>query len=472
MSNDPTAPPAENANGPAENANGPAEELYALTPDFVREVVDALAEGAVERVSDLVRALHSADLADLIGLITPDERKLLIQIIHAELAPEVLSDLEEEVRDEVIELLDTRDLAAAVSELETDDAVYLLEDLEEAARREILAAVPEVERAAVEAGLGYPANSAGRLMKRELVAVPVYWSVGQTIDYLRMSEDLPDEFYEIFVVDPGHRPLGTIPLDRALRTKRPVVVSDIMDVEPKLIPVAMDQEEVAFLFRQYNLMSAAAVDAAGRLVGVITVDDVVDVIDEEAEEDIMHLGGVTETDIYLPVLRTTRTRFSWLLVNLFTAVMASVVIWTFDAAIEKIVALAILMPIVASMGGNAGTQTLTVAVRALATRELTATNALRIVQKEALVGGLNGILFAILVGVVAGLWFGDAALGLVIAAAMIINLVVAGLAGILIPLMCHRVGVDPAIAASVLLTTLTDVVGFFAFLGLAAWLLL
>ncbi len=450
-----------------------AAEVFALTPDFVGEVQGALAAADLERVSDLALSLHTADLAHLIGLITPEERKLLVQITRAQLDPAVLSDLEEEVRDEVIELLDTSDLAAAVSELGTDDAVYLLEDLEEAEQRQILDAVPDADRVAVEESLSHPADSAGRLMQRDLIAVPQFWTVGQTIDYMRESDDLPDEFYEIFVVDPAHRPVGTIPLNRAMRTKRPVVVSAIMDGEQKLVPVTMDQEEVAFLFRQYDLMSAAVVDRGGRLVGMITIDDVVDVIDEEAEEDLMRLGGVSETDdIHLPVLRTTRTRFAWLLVNLATAIIASLVIWNFDATIEKIVALAILMPIVASMGGNAGTQTLTVAVRALATRELTATNALRMVRKEVLVGGVNGVLFAVLVGVIAAAWFADAGLGLVIATAMIINMVVAGLAGILIPLGCVRAGVDPALAASVFLTTITDVVGFFAFLGLAAWFLL
>ncbi len=467
MSNRPTNPPPEDA-----AAAPPVEQAYAVTPDYVREMRDALAEGAVGRVGDLARPLHPADLADLIGLITPEERKLLIQIIRAELEPEVLSDLEKEVRDEVIALLDTRDLAEAVAELETDDAVYLLEDLEEAEQREILKAVPDEDRVAVEESLSYPEDSAGRLMQRDLVAVPAYWSVGQTIDYMRESEDLPNEFNEVFVVGPEHRPVGTVALSQMMRSKRPVLVREIMEQELKLVPITMDQEEVAFLFRQYNLLSAPVVDAAGRLVGVITVDDVVDVIEEEAEEDLMHLGGVTETDIYRPVLRTTRTRFSWLLVNLLTAIVASTVIWLFDAAIEKIVALAILMPIVASMGGNAGTQTLTVAVRALATRELTAANALRIVQKEILVGGVNGVLFALLVGLLAALWFGDPGLGAVIGLAMIINLLVAALAGILIPLGCVRLGVDPAIAAGVLLTTITDVVGFFTFLGLGAWLLL
>jgi magnesium transporter len=467
MSNEPTTPPATET-----EPTVTAEEPYVLSNDLVREVREALDEAALQRVSDLTGPLHSADLADLIILLTPDERRLLIQIIRAELDPEVLPELEEEIRDQVIEHLDTADLAAAVTELDTDDAVYLLEDLEEEEQREILAEVPEEDRAAVVAGLSYPEDSAGRLMQSELIAVPEFWNVGQTIDYMRESDDLPDDFYEIFVVDPMHRPVGTIALNRAMRSKRPVSVRDIMDPEPHLISGTMDQEEVAFLFRQYDLASAPVVDDSGRLLGAILVDDVVDVIEEEAEEDLMRLGGISESDIHSPVLRTTRTRFTWLLVNLFTAIIASAVIALFDATIEKIVALAILMPIVASMGGNAGTQTLTVAVRALATRELTAANALRIVNKEILVGILNGVVFAVLAGIVAAVWFGDPALGGVIAAAMIINLLVAALFGILIPLACVRLGVDPAISASVFLTTVTDVVGFFAFLGLAAWLLL
>ncbi|MEE8622288.1 MAG: magnesium transporter, partial [Alphaproteobacteria bacterium] len=325
----------------------------------------------------------------------------------------------------------------------------------------------------LEEGLSWPEDSAGRLMQSELVAVPSFWTVGETIDFLRQaaerdSEELPEEFYDIFVVDPKHKPVGTIPLSRLLRTKRPVKLSDLMMPDMRLVPVEMDQEAVAFLFRRYDLASAPVVDEAGRLVGVITVDDVLDVIDEEAEEDIMRLGGVVETDLYRAVLDTTKSRFSWLVVNLATAIVASIVIGFFEVTIRQIVALAVLMPIVASMGGNAGTQTLTVAVRALAMKELTASNTLRAVGKEVLVGGFNGVLFAVLMGIVAWLWFASPAIGLVIAAAMVINLLVAGLAGVAIPLGLERTGVDPAVASGVVLTTVTDVVGFLAFLGLAA----
>mgnify|MGYP006422022077 FL=1 len=309
-------------------------------------------------------------------------------------------------------------------------------------------------------------------MQRDLIAVPAFWSIGQMIDYLRDSEDLPEDFYEIFVVDPGHRPIGSIPLNKAMRTKRPVILSEVMENEPVFIQVETDQEDVAFQFQQYDLTSAPVIDASGRLVGVIMHDDVVDVIHEEAEEDIMHLAGLSEGNIYSTVLNTSKRRFSWLLINLLTAVLASVVIAQFDAAIEEIVALAILMPIVASMGGNAGTQTMTVAVRALATRELTETNARRFVNKELLVGVANGVVFAILAGLLAGGWFQDAALGAVIAAAMVINMIVAGLGGVLVPLGFGRLGIDPAIAASVFVTTITDVIGFLAFLSLAATFLI
>jgi len=310
-------------------------------------------------------------------------------------------------------------------------------------------------------------------MQRDLIAVPAYWSVGQVIDYCRETQNLPDEFYEIFVIDPRHRPIGQVALNRLMRTQRPVLMQEIMEARATTIPVDLDQEEVAFLFQQYRLASAPVIDGAGRLVGVITFDDAAAVQEEEAEEDFMRLSGVSsETDLSDTALRTTRTRARWLLVNLGTAILASMVIALFDATIEQIVALAVLMPIVASMGGNAGTQTLTVAVRALATRELTAANALRVVGKEIVVGGLNGVLFAILVGVVAAIWFSAPTLGIVIASAMVINMLVAGLAGTLIPLGLERASIDPAVAATVFLTTITDVVGFFVFLGLAALFLL
>ncbi len=449
-----------------------SEDRYLLTRDFIRSVTDALEEGDADAVRALTADLHAADMAQLLGLISADERRALVETVKTQLDPEVLAHLEETVRDEVVALLGPSEVAAAVSELDADDAVYVLENLDDRNLAAVLRGVPAEDRAAVEEGLAYEEDTAGRLMQRDLIAVPEFWTMGQTIDYLRESDDLPDDFYEIFVVDPAFKPVGTVPLNRAMRTKRPVKVSEIMDREQKLIPVDMDQEEVAYLFKQYDLMSAAVVDGSGRLVGVITVDDVLEVVQEEAEEDILRLAGVAEDDLYSSVISTTRTRFTWLLVNLGTAILASSVIGVFDATIQQVVALAVLMPIVASMGGNAGTQTLTVAVRSLASHELTATNAMRIVNKELLVGLINGVLFALIVGVVASLWFGNMSIGLVLAAAMVINMIVAGLSGIVIPLALNRLGIDPAVASSVFVTTITDVVGFFAFLGLGAWLLL
>lgn len=449
-----------------------AEQPVGLAPELVDSVVAGIDAGHVARVRDLVLPLHPADVADLLQHLNPEARHGLVEALRPEINPEVLSELDEAVRDAVVEQLGAAEVAAAVSKLDTDDAVDLIEDLDVEVQQEVLQAVPAAERVMLETGLAYPEDSAGRLMQRELVAVPAYWSVGEVIDFLRSAEGLPDDFYDLFIVDPKHRPVGKIPLSRVLRTRRPVAMGDIMLSDFITVPVDMDQEEVAFLFRQHDLVSAPVVEREGRLVGVITVDDIVDVIDEEAEEDIMRLGGVSGDDLYRATLATTRSRFTWLLVNLFTAILASIVIFQFEDTIEKIVALAVLMPIVASMGGNAGTQTLTVSVRALATKELTPTNAVRVVGKELLVGSFNGILFAILTGVVAWLWFDDVAIGLVIAAAMIINLVVAGFAGTAIPLALERTGVDPAVASGVFLTTVTDVIGFFAFLGLAAWFLL
>ena len=448
------------------------EGLYGATDALVREVQKAIAETQPKAVSDLIKPLHAADLADLFEHLTQDERDVLVTLVGADLDPEFFSYLDEAVREDVIEDLDTEQLAEVVQELETDDAVDLIEDLEESDQAELLKAIPPEERALYEDALRYPEDSAGRLMDREAATVPSFWNVGQTIDYMRSDAELPSTFYDLYVVGPTYRPVGSVPVSRLLRTERPVGLPDIMSTELKLIPATMDQEDVAFLFRQYGLVSAPVVDEHGRLVGVITVDDVVNVIEEEHEEDLLKLGGVREDDFYDAVIDTTRARFSWLLVNLGTAIVASIVIGLFDAAIDKVVALAILMPIVASMGGNAGTQTLTVAVRALAVKELTPTNAMRIVGKETLVGGINGVLFAALVGLVAWLWFGSVEIGGIIAAAMVINLVVAGLAGTLIPLTLDKLGMDPAVGSSVVLTTVTDVVGFMAFLGLAALVLL
>lgn len=452
---------------------GGATDADILTPNLVSTVVDALETGDEDRIRLLVANLHAADLADLISLIRPDDRRSLVQSLGPDIDPEMLSELDEGVRDEVLPLLNPESIARAVEALESDDAIYLIEDLEEDRQREILNQIEETSREVLEKSLQYPDESAGRLMQREVITVPPFWTVGQVIDYMRDTDDLPNQFFEIFVVDPTHHPLGIVPSSRILRTKRPVKIADIMDRDPIVIPAVMDQEEVAYRFEQYHLVSAPVVDEDSRLCGMITVDDVVGVIQEENQEDILALGGVTdEAEMTDAVLKTTGRRFTWLLANLGTAILASVVIALFDATIEQFVALAILMPIIASMGGNAGTQTLTVAVRAIATKELTGANAFRIVTREALVGAANGFIFAIILGAAGGLWFQSVGLGLVLAAAMIVNLLCAGLSGILIPLGLQRAGVDPAVGSTVLVTTVTDVVGFFVFLGLAAWYLL
>ncbi len=448
-----------------------AETTRPLTPETIRAVREALAGRDWERVRSLCEPLHSADLADLVHQLSSSEREAFVEAFGGQLDPEMLIDLDETVRDEIISLMEPDEVAAAVSELDTDDAVYLLEDLEPEQREAVLESVPTEERVAVEKSLNYAEDTAGRLMQRDLIAVPSFWTIGHTIDYLRETEDLPDDFYEIYVVDPAHHPIGAVPLNRAMRTKRDVPISDIMERDLHVIPADMEQEEVAYLFQQYNLSSAPVVDKSGRLIGVIMVDDILDVIEEEAEEDLLALGGVQDDNFYDSVWKTTMSRAPWLAVNLGTALLASAVISLFDATIEKAVALAVLMPIVASMGGNAGTQTLTIAVRALATRELTPHNAWRLVNKEMLVGFGNGVLMALLVGVVTYAWFTDARLALVIVLAMIVNMISAGLAGILVPLALDRMKIDPALASSVFVTTITDVLGFFSFLGLASLLL-
>jgi magnesium transporter len=458
---------------PGSESHGPdtpvdPEEGYGLSTDVVYAVEDALAAQDSAKVRALVADLHDADLADLIESLARDSRLSFIEILGAELDAEVLPYLDVAVREEIIDQLGPQRLARLLSRLDSDDAVQVFEDLEEEFQHRILSALPRAYRQILEASLSYPEESAGRLMQREVVVVPSAWTLGETIDYMRAAEDLPDDFYDLYIVDPRHHPIGFIPLSRALRTRRPVRLTEIMETDMKIIPLAMDQEEVAYLFRQYGLVSAPVVDDAGRLVGVITVDDVVDIISDEAEEDIMKLAGVQETDVYSALLDTTKSRFPWLVVNLFTAILASSVIGLFEVSLGQLVALAVLMPIVASMGGNAGTQTLTVAVRAIAMKDLTEANAARFVGKELLVGAFNGVLFAVLTGVVAWLWFDSPGIGLVIGAAMVVNMIVAGLSGTLVPLGLERVGVDPAVASSVFVTTVTDVVGFFAFLGLAA----
>ncbi|MDP2696502.1 magnesium transporter [Thalassospira sp.] len=458
----------------ATTAPASGDDYVDLTPEYAREILDALYDEDLVRVEELVGELHFADIADLLGWAGSAQRQQLVEIIRADFDPELLTELDDELREEVIGQLGTQAVAEAISELDSDDVVEVIEDMEEEDQRELLGALSDLERARIEEALSYPEYTAGRIMQRELVAIPDYWSVGQTIDFLRSAKNLPEDFYDIIVVDPRYRPVGMVPLSRAIRTNRPVLIRDVMETDNmRTIIVTDEQENVAHLFRQRDLISAPVVDDSGRLVGVITVDDVVDVIDEEYEEDMMRMAGVgEEDDLSSAIFDTTKSRFTWLLVNLGTAIAASAVIGAFEGTIQRLVALAVLMPIVASMGGNAGTQTLTVAVRAIATRELTKTNAWRVVRKELSVGALNGIAFAILAGGITWWWFDDVQLGAVIGAAMIINLVVAGLSGALIPLGLERAGVDPAVSSSVFLTTITDVVGFFAFLGLAAIFLL
>ncbi|MEL0108135.1 MAG: magnesium transporter [Rhodospirillaceae bacterium] len=458
----------------SETQNAAFEEVvYDPVTALEHSIREALEADSPQRIRELLISVHAADIADLLERFAPDDRLRVIDTIRLDFDPDVLAELDDAVREEVIEHIGVEETAAVVAEMDTDDAVQVIEELDEPEQQELLAEMSDSDRVLIEEALTYPEDSAGRMMQRELVAVPPYWTVGQTIDYMREhadqdESDLPETFYDIFVVDPGHRPIGTIQLSKLLRTKRPVMVAEIMAEDMERIPASMDQEDVAFMFRQRDLVSAPVIDDGERLVGAITIDDVVDVIHEEHEEDIMRLGGVREDDLYDAAIETTRSRFSWLFVNLITAVLASIVISFFEGTIDQIVALAVLMPIVASMGGNAGTQAMTVAVRALAMKELTPTNSLRLIGKEILVGWINGVLFAILIGFIAWYWFNNPLLGAVIAVAMVVNLVVAAAAGTTIPLLLERVGVDPAIASAVFLTTVTDVVGFAAFLGLAA----
>jgi magnesium transporter len=452
--------------------NDPAA-LYGVSPEIVAKVREALDQGRLDQIEKLAEQLHAADFADLLQELTGDERRLVIAATRHIIEPETLNYLDEAVREEVIELMGPGEVAQAVSELETDDAVEILEDLDAAEQQQILEAIPAEERAVIEQGLTYPEESAGRLMQRDLVAVPQHWTVGETIDYLRANQELPDDFYDLFVVDPTHKPIGAVSLSRAMRNERVVKLVDIMETEFRVVPVTMDQESVAHLFRQYGLVSAPVVDENGRLLGVVTVDDVVHVIEEEAEEDLLGIVGVSETDFHAPPLETAWRRVRWLVVTLCNSAIASTVILQFEATIEQIVALAVLMPIVAAMGGNAGVQVITVMVRALATRDLQprGSNIWRVVGKEIAVAGINATVFAVIMGAVASFFFG-LPIGLVLGAAMIFNMVWAGIAGTVIPLTLARFGIDPAIGAGPFLTTTTDVFGFFSFLGLATLFLL
>ncbi len=448
---------------------------YALSPKTIASILYAVEIDDQPKLNALMEPLHAADIADLLEQINAFDRSKLIRLYDREFDGEILSELEESIREEVIGVLKPDILADAVRDMDSDDVVDLVEDLGDAQQETILDALEDADRVAVEQALTYPEFSAGRLMQRELVMAPEHWTVGEAIDHLRdmPEEDLPEQFYHVTLVNPRLHPIGNITLGKLMRTRRNVRLQTIMEDTFQIIPVNQDESDIAYAFNQYHLISAPVVDDEGRLIGVITIDDAMAVLDDEHEEDILRLAGVQEeSSLADRVIETTKRRFPWLAVNLVTSILASLVIAQFDVAIAQIVALAVLMPIVASMGGNAGTQSLTVAVRAIATKDLTGANVWRVIRREVLVGLINGMIFAVVMGIVGVIWFGSPALGYVIAAAMVVNMVVAGLAGTVIPVLLDRLGIDPALASGAFVTTVTDVVGFFSFLGLAALVLL
>ncbi len=435
-------------------------------------VTDYLENYKYDTLLSYLKDIHNADIAEILKNLDPVLRLSLLNIIDKNFDPEILTYLNESLREEIIETLDIKQLASNAKSLDIDDAVDLVEDLEKKDQSIFLENLDKAERTLIEEGLNFPEDSAGRLMQRQFVAVHETWNVGQAIDYLRSNkENLPEDFYDIYLLD-NKEVKGVVQLGRLMGSNRETELNSIINKELRLIEANTDQEDVALLFSKYGLVSAPVIDNQKKIIGSITVDDVVEVIEEEREEDILKLGGVDHTDLYESVISTTKSRISWLIVNLMTAVVASVVIGLFEAAIEKVVALAILMPIVASMGANAGTQTLTVAVRAIAVKELTASNALKIITKETLIGGINGIIFAIIISLISIYWFENLLLGLIIGLAMILNLIIAGFAGIVIPLVLGKLKIDPALASAVILTTITDVFGFLSFLGLATLFLI
>lgn len=438
-----------------------------LKPEFVRAVIERLEADDPEGARALVEPLHPADIADLFEIAPAEWRAPLAAALKDVLDADVFAEMNDYVREDLIDELEPSQVADLASELDTDDAVAIIEDMEPAEQREVLRAMEPDDRAAIEEALGYPEESAGRLMQRELIAVPEHWCVGDVIDYLRGNDDLTTDFWEIFVVDAAHHPVGTCQLSWILRTPRTIPVADVMKREQTLIPVDMDQEEVALRFQKYALISAAVTDQSGRLVGMITVDDIVHIIQEEAGEDILRLSGAGDGDINQPIRLTIRTRLTWLVVNLGTAILAASVVGLFQTEIGRFALLAVLMPIVSGMGGNAGTQTLAVAVRALATNQLTESNTLRMFGRELTIASANGLALGILIGTAVGAIYAYPLLGLTIALAMLINNLVAGLAGIVVPITLDRLRIDPAVSSAVFVTTATDVMGFFSFLGLA-----
>ena len=448
------------------------QDDYALNPAFVEMVVDAADRGDTGRLRELIDALHPADIADLMGFLSPAYREELIPLLSADDLAEVLSELEGAIREDILENVDPARLAEALGEMDSDDAADVVDDLDQAKKGVVLAAMSDVDRASIESSLGYGDETAGRLMQREVLAAPQFWTVGQTIEHVRTAgDDLPELFFDVYVVDPANKPQGAIAVSRLLQSRLETPLSEIMEPVTE-IPVDMDQEEVAYIFDKYHLISAPVVEAGGRLVGQITVDDIVGVIQDESQEDMLALAGVSDPGRGATIMDVTGSRFWWLLINLGTAILASGVIALYQGSIAKLAALAVLNPIAASMGGNAGTQTLTVAVRALATKELNAANILITVWREIAVGLLNGIAFFVVIGLITLFWFHDPAMAVVAGLAMIINLVAAAIAGILLPLALDKMGFDPAASSVVFLTTVTDCVGYFSFLGLATLIIL
>ena len=451
---------------------GSKDASYVINKQKMAIVLSALASGNRVDLTEVLEPLHPADIADIIEQLNTTDRARFIRLYDTEFYGDILSEIDEHIREEVISELKPDVLAEAVRDLESDDVVDIVEDLEEEQKETILDALEEGDRVAVQSLLSYPEQSAGRLMQREVVMAPEHWSVGMAIDFLRNDANLPEQFYHIVLVDPRLHPVGNVSLGKLMSSKRSVLLKEIIEDVFQVIPADQDEADVAYAFNQYHLISAPVVDMENRVVGVITIDDAMVVLDEELEEDIMLLAGVGDSSVSDTIIETVRGRLPWLAVNLATAILASIVIAQFEATIAQFVALAILMPIIASMGGNAATQSLTVAVRAIATKDISSTNIGRVIRREVGVGILTGLIFAVSMGLIGVFWFGTAMLGVVIAISMLINLVVANLAGTTIPVILEKLGIDPALASGAFVTTVTDVVGFFAFLSIAGILLL
>lgn len=464
---------SDTENAALETAERPfRDEDGAIDTALVEQVCQALRLSDQTTLRAVVADMHEADLGALLEALDAEQRTRLISLLGRDFDFTALTEVDDSVREEILETLSAETVAEGVRELDTDDAVYILEDLDEADKQEVLDRLTPAERIVLQQGLDYPEGSAGRRMQSEILAVPAFWTVGQTIDHLRQTDDLPERFFEILVADPAHHFVGSVPLDRLLRTRRPVAIATLVEEDSRAVKATDDIEDVARLFQRYNLIAVPVVDDASRLVGVITIDDIVDVIEEAADDDVKQLGGVNaDEELSDPVREIARSRFSWLFVNLVTSFLAAAVMSLFEAQLSQVVALAILAPVVASQGGNAATQTMTVAVRALATQELGGWNLRRFFTREMIVGLINGVGFALITGIVAALWFASQGLGVVIAIAMIINLLAAAMAGVVIPVVLDRYAIDPAVASGTFVTTVTDVVGFFSFLGIAAiWL--